>query len=59
MKIQNTPAVRASISSQPDLHETLESLAKQNKVSVAWVVRDAAERYVDQPLPGKEQMRKA
>jgi ribonuclease HI len=28
------------------LYETLEELAKQKKVSLAWVVRDAAERYV-------------
>ena len=46
MKIQNTPAVRASISFPPDLYETLEDIAKQKKVSLAWVVRDAAEKYV-------------
>jgi metal-responsive CopG/Arc/MetJ family transcriptional regulator len=46
MKLQSTPAVRASISFPPDLYETLEKLAKQKKVSLAWVVRDAAERYV-------------
>ena len=38
--------VRASISFPPDLYETLEGIAKQKKVSLAWVVRDAAERYV-------------
>jgi metal-responsive CopG/Arc/MetJ family transcriptional regulator len=38
--------VRASISFPPDLYETLEQVAKQKKVSLAWVVRDAAERYV-------------
>lgn len=46
MKIQNTPAVRASISFPPSLYETLEDIAKQKKVSLAWVVRDAAEKYV-------------
>jgi metal-responsive CopG/Arc/MetJ family transcriptional regulator len=46
MKIKNTPAVRASITFPPDLYETLEKLAKQKKVSLAWVVRDAAEKYV-------------
>jgi hypothetical protein len=46
MKIQNTPAVRASISFPPDLYETLEELAKEKRVSLAWVVRDAAEKYV-------------
>lgn len=38
--------VRASISFPPDLYATLEGLAKGKKVSLAWVVRDAAERYV-------------
>ena len=46
VKTQSTPAVRASISFPPSLYETLEDLAKQKKVSLAWVVRDAAERYV-------------
>ena len=44
---QSTPAVRASISFPPDLYEMLEKLAKQKKVSLAWVVRDAAEKYLD------------
>jgi metal-responsive CopG/Arc/MetJ family transcriptional regulator len=46
VKTQSTPAVRASISFPPDLYEMLEKLAKQKKVSLAWVVRDAAEKYV-------------
>jgi metal-responsive CopG/Arc/MetJ family transcriptional regulator len=46
MKMQSTPAVRASISFPPDLYETLDEIAKQKKVSLAWVVRDAAEKYV-------------
>ena len=46
VKTQSTTAVRASISFPPDLYETLEQLAKQKKVSLAWVVRDAAEKYV-------------
>jgi len=45
-KTQSTPLVRASISFPPDLYETLEALAKQKKVSLAWVVRDASERYI-------------
>jgi metal-responsive CopG/Arc/MetJ family transcriptional regulator len=45
MKIKNMPAVRASITFPPDLYETLEDIAKQKKVSLAWVVRDAAEKY--------------
>jgi len=47
--------VRASISFPPDLYETLEEIAKQKKVSLAWVVRDAAERYVaDRAAEGRE-----
>jgi metal-responsive CopG/Arc/MetJ family transcriptional regulator len=45
-KAPSTPLVRASISFPPDLYETLEGIAKQKKVSLAWVVRDAADRYV-------------
>lgn len=46
LKAQRKAAVRASISFPPDLYETLEKIAKQKKVSLAWVVRDASERYV-------------
>ena len=46
MKNQSPSLVRASISFPPNLYETLEEIAKQKKVSLAWVVRDAAEKYV-------------
>ena len=46
MKTSSPAQVRATISFPPDLYETLEQLAKQKKVSLAWVVRDAAERYI-------------
>jgi metal-responsive CopG/Arc/MetJ family transcriptional regulator len=46
MRSQRTSLVRASISFPPDLYETLEGIAKQKKVSLAWVVRDAVEKYV-------------
>jgi metal-responsive CopG/Arc/MetJ family transcriptional regulator len=45
-KMQNMPGVRASISFPAALYQTLEDIAKQKKVSMAWVVRDAAERYI-------------
>ena len=52
MKASSGTSVRASISFPPELYETLEELAKQKKVSLAWVVRDAAERYIaDQEPP--------
>ena len=46
MKSQKISLVRASISFPPDLYETLGEIAQHKKVSLAWVVRDAAERYV-------------
>jgi metal-responsive CopG/Arc/MetJ family transcriptional regulator len=45
MKSKMTSLVRASISFPPDLYETLEEIARQKKVSLAWVVREASERY--------------
>ena len=35
-----------------DLYETIEQIAKQKKVSVAWVVRDAAEKYTAEQRQG-------
>jgi predicted transcriptional regulator len=56
MKAQRTAQVRATISFPPDLYETLEELAKQKKVSLAWVVRESAAKYVAEqgPLPRRK-----
>ena len=51
MKAESVAAVRASISFPPDLYETLEMIAKEKKVSLAWVVREATERYVAEKWP--------
>ena len=51
MKPRSTVSVRASISFPPDLYETLEEIAREKKVSLAWVVRDAVERYVTEQDP--------
>jgi hypothetical protein len=51
MMTQNPAVVRASISFPPGVYETLESIAKEKKVSVAWVVRDAAEKYIAEKWP--------
>ena len=50
-------AVRASISFPPEIYETLEIIAREKKVSLAWVVREAAEIYIQNkwPLFGKQQ----
>lgn len=44
-------SVRATISFPADLYETLEGIAKEKKVSLAWVVRDAAEKYIADKWP--------
>jgi len=38
--------VRASISFPAELYRTLEEIAREKKVSLAWVVRDAVEQYI-------------
>jgi predicted DNA-binding protein len=50
-------APRASVTFPPDLYHTLEQLAKQKKVSVAWIVRDAAEKYVADQWPLFEKLK--
>ncbi|CAB3774733.1 ribbon-helix-helix domain-containing protein [Paraburkholderia humisilvae] len=45
------PATRASASLPPELYSTLRDIAKDKKVSVAWVIRDAAEKYVADQWP--------
>jgi len=56
MKVEGAGAIRASISFPPEMYETLEVIAKEKKVSLAWVVREAAERYIAEkwPLFGKQ-----
>ena len=42
---------RSSISFPPGLYGTLEDIAKQKKVSLAWVVREASEQYIADKWP--------
>ena len=42
---------RASVSFPPEVYKTLEDLAKKKKVSIAWVVREAVEKYVADQWP--------
>jgi hypothetical protein len=51
MKAESAAAIRASISFPPEMYETLEVIAKEKKVSLAWVVREAAERYIAEKWP--------
>jgi predicted transcriptional regulator len=58
MKTQSGHLVRASISFPSDIYQSLGSLAKQKKVSLAWVVRDAVERYVATEATEAEEVQK-
>jgi hypothetical protein len=51
VKALSTLQVRATISFPPQIYETLEGIAKEKKVSIAWVVRDAAEKYIAEKWP--------
>jgi predicted DNA-binding protein len=51
VKAQSTAQVRATISFPPDVYETLENIAKEKKVSLAWVVREAAAKYIEEKWP--------
>jgi metal-responsive CopG/Arc/MetJ family transcriptional regulator len=52
-------SLRTSVSFPRELHDTLEQIAKAKKVSLAWIVRDAAERYVSDQWPLLERQRNA
>jgi metal-responsive CopG/Arc/MetJ family transcriptional regulator len=44
-------SVRASVSFPAEVYEELERIAAAKKVSLAWVVRDAAEKYISDQWP--------
>ncbi len=56
-KPKRAPAPRASVTFPLELYEMLEAIARSKKVSVAWVVREAADQYVanEWPLLGRPQ----
>lgn len=43
--------VRTSVSLPSTLHADLERIARDKKVSLAWVIREAAEKYVADQWP--------
>lgn len=43
--------IRTSVGFPPDLYRTLEQIAEKQKVSVGWIVRDAAEKYITDRWP--------
>jgi predicted transcriptional regulator len=42
---------RASVTLPSDVHKTLEQIAQEKKVSVAWVIRDAVDKYLSDKWP--------
>jgi predicted DNA-binding protein len=51
IRVSHRAAVRASISFPPEMYKSLEAIAKEKKVSLAWVVREATERYMAEKWP--------
>ncbi|ROZ72081.1 ribbon-helix-helix protein, CopG family [Ramlibacter sp. WS9] len=50
-KSSTTTTRRTSVTFPSDLYRTLEQIAEQQKLSVAWVIRDATEKYVSERWP--------
>jgi predicted DNA-binding protein len=48
---KSEPSTRASVTFPAEIYASLEIIAKQKKVSTAWVIRDAAEKYVSELWP--------
>jgi predicted DNA-binding protein len=48
-RLQQSP--RTSVTFPPEIYQVLEDLAKKKKVSLAWVVREAAEKYIADQWP--------
>jgi len=46
VKARETGSTRASVSFPRNIYGSLGAIARRKKVSLAWVVRDAAEKYV-------------
>lgn len=44
-------SARASASLPPDTYQTLQDIADKKKVSVAWVIREATEKYIADQWP--------
>lgn len=51
MQPNEVKTTRASVSFPSQLYEVLQRIAEEKKVSVAWIVRDATEKYVNDQWP--------
>jgi predicted DNA-binding protein len=45
------PSPRTSVTFPPEVYSSLETIANRKKVSIAWVIREAAEQYVSDQWP--------
>lgn len=50
-RIGSADTTRASVSFPSEVYAEMERIAASKRVSVAWVVREAAERYVAEQWP--------
>ena len=53
-KFEDSPSrrtVRLSVTLPADVHDALERVAERQRVSMAWVMRKAAEHYLDNENP--------
>ena len=50
-KVPRPARVRTTISFPPDMYDTLGQIAKDKKVSLAWVVREAVDTYLGKQWP--------
>ena len=48
---KSEPKTRASVTFPAEVYSSLEIIARQKKVSLAWVIRDAAEKYIADQWP--------
>lgn len=58
-KKQTTGAPRVSVTFPEDHYDAISRMAEQRKVSRAWVVRDAVERYLAAETPLFDEARRA
>jgi hypothetical protein len=50
-KEENQKSIRTTVSIPPEDYKELERIALNNKVSVAWVVREAVSHYLAEQAP--------
>jgi metal-responsive CopG/Arc/MetJ family transcriptional regulator len=54
---KSEPSPRLSVTLPSETYVSLERIAKKKKVSLAWVVRDATEKYISDELPRSREIK--